>query len=237
MVLAVITSMFFACNSPDSAQGNSTEEAAADSTAQETEETSEVASPNTALIISHGVADFDAWKAKYDEHASARAEANLSDWALLTGRDNPNMVTIIFKVGDMEAAKAFIASEDLKSKMAEAGVEGEPSLQFASVEVMDQEAAKSSDVRLYVKHKVENYEAWKAVFDSKADMHKEAGVTPVAIGRNLEDPNDLTVVLTAADFESLEAFIENAELKEAMEKAGVIGKPVFDFMNLQKIQF
>lgn len=235
--LALFTCFFIACDSPDASQSAEGEEETAEEAVEEQEETEAVASPKTAMIIQHEVEDYKTWKAKFDEHASARKEAKMSDWALLTGRDNPNMVTVIESVGDMEAAKAFTQSEDLKSAMEGAGVKGKPEISFKTVEVMDQEAGKSSDVRLYVQHKVEDYAAWKKVFDSKKEMHKEAGISPVAIARDMEDPNDLTVVLTAADFETLENFTKNEELKAAMKKAGVIGKPEFNYMNIQALAF
>ena len=238
-ILLLLTGLFFiACGSPESSQKD--EEMSQDSTeesATDMDSADDMASTPIGLIVTHEVEDYEKWKAKFDEHASARNEAQLSDWALLRGRDNPNMVTVIGKVGDIDAAKAFIASEDLKSVMEGAGVKGEPNIRFAKVEVLDQEAAKSSNVRLYTQHKVKDYAAWKSVFDSKAEMHQEAGVSAVAIGRDMDDENDITVVLTAADFETLENFIKNPELKAAMEQAGVMGEPNFSFMNIQSLQF
>jgi hypothetical protein len=46
--------------------------------------------------------------------------------------DNHN-VTIVFAVSDMEKAKAFINSKDLKDKMTEAGVDGPPNFFFYKV--------------------------------------------------------------------------------------------------------
>ena len=235
--LALMTLFIFACNSPDASKQETSEEETTEETTAQEEASDEVMSPQTALIITHEVADFDKWKVKYDEHATARQEAKMDDWALLTGRDNANMVTIIFKVGDMEAAKSFIGSEDLKAAMEGAGVMGQPNMRFSNVVFVDQEAAKSSNVRLYVQHKVRDFEDWKEVFDSKADMHSQAGVTPVAIARGVEDENDLTVVLTAADFETIENFVANPELKAAMGDAGVEGEPTFNYMNIHNIAF
>ncbi|MDX1685171.1 MAG: hypothetical protein R3275_08035 [Saprospiraceae bacterium] len=235
--LVLLSGLLFACNSPGSSNEESAEEETTEDTVAQEEKTEKVASPRTAIIITHEVEDYDTWKEAYDEHASAREEANISEWALLRGRDNPNMVTVIGKVGDMEAAKEFTKSEDLKSKMESAGVIGKPNIRFGKVEVIDQEAGKSSDVRLYVRHKVEDYEAWKEFFDSKSDMHEEAGVSPVAVARDVENMNDVTVVLTATDFETLEKFKNNPDLKEAMKNAGVVGEPTFTFMNIQSLQF
>jgi hypothetical protein len=42
-------------------------------------------------------------------------------------------VTIVFAISDMEKAKAFMASKDLKDKMAEAGVDGPPTFFFYKI--------------------------------------------------------------------------------------------------------
>lgn len=237
LTLALATSLFFACDSPDTTQNEESAEETSEETMAQEEEAKEETAMATALMINHEVKDFDQWKAEFDKHKSARTDANLSDWALLTDRDNPNMVTFIAKVGDMEAANAFINSEDLKSKMEGAGVIGKPNIRFAKVEVIDKEAGKASDVRLYVEHKVEDYAKWKEVFDSKADLHEANGISPVAVAYDMKDKNSVTVVSTADDFETLEKFVNNSELKAAMKDAGVVGKPVFNYRNIHMLKF
>jgi quinol monooxygenase YgiN len=234
-ILALFVSFIVACGSPGGEQGGEATAETTEENAAEQEEDDIATSQRIALIIVHEVEDYEMWKAKFDEHSSARQDAGMSDWALLTDRDNPNLVTVIESVGDMDAAEEFIVSEDLKSAMEGAGVVGEPDVWFSTVEVLDSEAAKSSNVRLYVQHEVEDYDKWRTVFDSKSDLHAEAGVSPVAIARNLGNTNALTVVLTAADFETLENFANNPDLKEAMMNAGVVVEPEFKFMNLQSL--
>ena len=110
--LALMVSVLFACNSENSSQKEAdAEEMTEEAATNESEDMSNDMTSQTALIISHEVEDFNAWKVKFDEHASAREEAQMQDWAMLTGRENPNMVTVIFKVGDVDAAKAFTSSE------------------------------------------------------------------------------------------------------------------------------
>lgn len=78
------------------------------------------------LLIVHAVADYDIWKTAFDEHASKRAEAELEFTGLARSNDNPNEVSVMFAVGNKEKADEFLASEEMKEVMKNAGVEGEP---------------------------------------------------------------------------------------------------------------
>ncbi len=82
----------------------------------------------THLLIHHKVQNFDAWKVAYDRHASARAEAGLTELHLLRNVSEPNDVVILFQAKDAERARAFASSDDLKSAMQGAGVVGTPEL-------------------------------------------------------------------------------------------------------------
>ena len=85
------------------------------------------------LIVTHKVKDWDAWKKEFDSHKQARVDAGLIDRVVGHEFGDPHMVTSAFAVSDMAKAKAFIASKDLKDKMAAAGVEGPPTMFFYNV--------------------------------------------------------------------------------------------------------
>lgn len=82
------------------------------------------------LLIRHKVADFAAWKASYDGHAAARASAGLTELHLLRRVDDPNEVVMLFSVADLDKAKAFAASDDLRAAMRKAGVTDKPDVYF-----------------------------------------------------------------------------------------------------------
>ena len=82
------------------------------------------------LLIRHKVADFAAWKVAYDGHAGARKAAGLTELHLLQGADDPHEVVILFSAADVGKAKAFAASEDLRTAMQKAGVAGKQDLLF-----------------------------------------------------------------------------------------------------------
>lgn len=82
------------------------------------------------VMIRHKVKDWDTWKKSFDSHKQSRTDAGLTDRVVsYTVGDNHN-VTLVFAVADMDKAKAFMNSQDLKDKMKEAGVDGPPDIFF-----------------------------------------------------------------------------------------------------------
>jgi heme-degrading monooxygenase HmoA len=82
------------------------------------------------MLIRHRVADFAKWKPVYDAHASAREKAGLKEIHLLRNLDDPNEVILLFSVEDIDKAKAFAASDDLRTAMQRAGVSDKPDVYF-----------------------------------------------------------------------------------------------------------
>ncbi len=72
-----------------------------------------------------------------------------------------------------------------------------------------------------VHHRVADFDAWKAVYDSVADMQRAGGVLDHAVLRSGDDPNMVIVVHTFASQEAAHAFFGDPALKEAMGGAGV----------------
>jgi len=80
------------------------------------------------LLIRHKVAEFAKWKPAYDAHGSARANAGLKEERLLRNIDNPNEVVLLFSAQDLNKAKQFGASDDLRQRMQQAGVTDKPDI-------------------------------------------------------------------------------------------------------------
>jgi uncharacterized protein YeaO (DUF488 family) len=80
------------------------------------------------LLIHHKVQNFDTWKSAYDAHLSAREQAGLRELHFLRGATDRNDVVILFAAQDLERARAFAQSDDLRSAMQKAGVVGAPVL-------------------------------------------------------------------------------------------------------------
>ncbi|HEX9545143.1 MAG TPA: hypothetical protein VF955_08155 [Pyrinomonadaceae bacterium] len=82
------------------------------------------------MLIRSKVADFAKWKPVYDAHAPARQNAGLKEEHLLRSIDNPNEVIVLFSAEDLDKAKAFAASDDLRQAMQRAGVSDKPDVYF-----------------------------------------------------------------------------------------------------------
>lgn len=85
------------------------------------------------LQVSHKVKDWDAWKKVFDAHKQARMDAGLSDRVVAHTIGDNKSVRLVFAVSDMEKAKTFINSQELKDRMAEGGVEGKPNFFFFTI--------------------------------------------------------------------------------------------------------
>ena len=84
----------------------------------------------TYLVIRHKVKDYDTWKVHFDAHGAARAAAGSTGGHLLRGLDDPNEVVIFFKWDELEKARQFVQSPDLREVMEKAGVTDKPDVYF-----------------------------------------------------------------------------------------------------------
>jgi quinol monooxygenase YgiN len=82
------------------------------------------------VFVKHTVADFDAWKPHFDDHANVREQYGEQGYTLYTDAENPTEVTILFEWDSAENAQKFIDESDLKEVMQEAGVVGDPEIQM-----------------------------------------------------------------------------------------------------------
>lgn len=80
------------------------------------------------IVLRHKVRDFASWKRQYDEHANVRAAAGFINDRVLRMVDDPSNVVVIFEYQDLEKAREFASSPDLKAAMEAAGVIEEPTI-------------------------------------------------------------------------------------------------------------
>lgn len=81
-------------------------------------------------------------------------------------------------------------------------------------------------------HTVKNYEVWKPLFDADSTNREAAGLETITIGRELDNPNNILVVLKVSDMQKADGFMKNPKLKVVMDKAGVVSKPVSQYWNV-----
>jgi hypothetical protein len=84
----------------------------------------------TTIIVSHKVENFDTWKKTFEEGADMRTEAGVIIQGVYQEGNDPNMVTIISEVPNLEMAKAMMSSPALQEGMAKGGVLGAAEIKY-----------------------------------------------------------------------------------------------------------
>jgi hypothetical protein len=73
-----------------------------------------------------------------------------------------------------------------------------------------------------VRHSVSDFDTWKTAFDGHASVRTSHG----AIGqRVLHDGNNILVLIDFPDAASVQSFMADPSLAEAMKNGGVVGAP------------
>lgn len=80
------------------------------------------------------------------------------------------------------------------------------------------------------RHKVENFEKWKAVYDSDTEIRREAGLHEVFVKCNASDPLEVFVLAMVDDPAKAHAYSDTQGLKEKMITAGVTDRPDIYFL-------
>ena len=89
--------------------------------------------------------------------------------------------------------------------------------------------AQHSTENLVIHQKVKDYATWRKGYDEHEKSRLAAGVTNGRVFRRAEDPNDIVILLDAADAAKAHAWLGADDLKTAMHKAGVVGAPSIRF--------
>ncbi|NDP26944.1 MAG: hypothetical protein GZ087_05885 [Flavobacterium sp.] len=185
--------------------------------------------PFKIMAVTHIVKDFDVWKKSFDEHESMRTANGVTLRAMGRDMKNPNKVLIFLNIEDLQKAKEFSSSKDLKEAMQKGGVTSKPETVFVDVVRFAESPAEFKD-RLRVTHKVKDFDAWLKVYDAEGKETRLAnGLIDRAISRNIDDPNMIYITFAVNDMAKAKARIKDPALKKIMTEAGVTSEPVFDF--------
>jgi hypothetical protein len=84
-------------------------------------------------------------------------------------------------------------------------------------------------VRMFVRHKVADYAAWRKGYDAFEPSRTKLGARGHAVYRDIDDSNDVTAWHDFDNVEAAKAFAGSSELKAAMKGAGVVGVPTIWF--------
>jgi hypothetical protein len=83
---------------------------------------------------------------------------------------------------------------------------------------------------LLIRHKVQDFDKWKAAYETHQPARAAAGLTDLRLWHNLEDPDDIFLLFEAVDVAKAKAFAASGDLKERMKSAGVVGQPDVFFL-------
>ena len=86
------------------------------------------------IMIRHKVKDFSTWKPFFDKNGAMRGKAGCKGGYIFHSEDNPNDVVVIFDWDNIDNAKKFAQSSQLRDAMQKAGVQGTPEVYFLDSE-------------------------------------------------------------------------------------------------------
>jgi len=84
---------------------------------------------------------------------------------------------------------------------------------------------------MIARHSVQDFSEFKMVYDAHEAIRAAAGLTEKHLLQDAADPNTVTMIFEADDLKRAEEFSNSDDLREAMQKAGVVGKPDMYFLN------
>lgn len=85
---------------------------------------------------------------------------------------------------------------------------------------------------ILVRHKVHDYLHWKVAFDEHKIARELAGCKGGFVFRGINEPSEVLVLLEWDDLRRARDFIASDDLREIMQRAGVIDKPDVYFLEL-----
>ena len=231
-VSIVATMLFFSsCNSGNDKKADETP---ADTSTVKMDTPSTPSGPTMVMTIRHKVANYAKWKPGYDAYDSGRIAGGVHNYIIARGTEDTNMVLVATIIDDIDKAKVMAGSKSLKDKMKDAGVISAPSIDYLEA-VMNDTTALQSTVRVMLKHKVKDWDAWKKAFDSHKQARMDAGLSDRIVSHTVGDTHSVTLVFAVADVAKAKAFMNSQDLKDKMKEAGVEGPPdAFFYKVVQK---
>jgi hypothetical protein len=83
-----------------------------------------------------------------------------------------------------------------------------------------------------INHVVKDYAVWKKAFDADSTARIASGLGFIALGKSMDNPNNVSITLSAADLTKAKAFAADPRLKDVMQKNGVISKPEISYWHV-----
>lgn len=81
-----------------------------------------------------------------------------------------------------------------------------------------------------IRHKVRNFTDWKPAYEAHLPQREAAGLIESSLLRGIDDPSEVVILFEAKDMGRARTLVESAEIKDVMQKAGVVDKPDIFFL-------
>ena len=187
--------------------------------------------PFDVMEINHIVKDYALWKKGFDTDSMARKASGLGVLAIGRSLDNPNDISIAFRIVDVQKAKAFVADPRLKDVMEKNSVKSKPEITFWHVIKANLDSKEKNWV--LITHKVKDFDAWLKVYDGEGTATRATyGLVDVALARGIDDPNLVHIVFDINDMAKAKNRMSDPTLKKLMMDAGVEGSPKIEFYSM-----
>jgi len=182
-----------------------------------------------AVVARMRVADFDTWLEEFDSHEDVRRAAGILGHHVNRAEDDPNDISLFMALSDIEKAKVFSASDDLREKMRAAGVISVP--EFIYMTPVREAIVWERELPAFMlSHSVADFDRWLEGYDGAAKLQAAKGIVGQAANRSIDDPKVAVVYHQAESFDTLRAFLADDELKAKMQEAGVTSVPDVRFV-------
>jgi quinol monooxygenase YgiN len=175
------------------------------------------------MFVRHEVTDYATWRKGYNGFRATQRQMGVISQSVYQSVDDPNDITVVHDFKSELDAKAFVTSDKLKAAMQGGGVKGAPTIWYTTM--APGASGKANHVRLFVHHEVTDYAAWRRSYDAFQPTVHKMGATAQAVYQATDNPNDVIVTHDFASPEKAKALVASAELKAAMQSAGVKGQP------------
>jgi len=82
------------------------------------------------VLVRHKVEDFARWKPHFDQHGDARKAGGCKGARVFRNAGNPNETIVLLEWDNLDNARRFAESDDLRATMQRAGVADQPDVYF-----------------------------------------------------------------------------------------------------------
>ena len=86
------------------------------------------------MLVRHKVSDVAKWRPLFEEHAAVRKEFGFKGAQAFKNADDPGEIVVLFEVQDMDRARQFSQTDELREAMERAGVSDVPDIFFLEEE-------------------------------------------------------------------------------------------------------